>query len=74
MYSRQLEGVELPTRTAIGRDPQTGQFLTHEFKEYPEGFCRALAEAVLDMIKKRHREVQHSYYRFHFFACWNYCL
>ena len=50
MYSRQLEGVELPTRTAIGRDPQTGQFLTHEFKEYPEGFCRALAEAVLDMI------------------------
>ena len=48
MFLRQAPGATLPDKTAIGRDPVTGQFLTHQYKEYPEQFCLAIAESILD--------------------------
>ena len=44
-----------PQSAAIGVDPQTKQFRTAAFKEYPARLCQGFAKAVLSQIDHQHR-------------------
>ena len=50
MYARSTPGAQRPQTVVIGKDESTGQFRTHDYKEYPTGFCAALAGAIVDRL------------------------
>ena len=49
----ELPGLERPTATLQGVDPESGQFRTAKAKEYPSGLCRALVVATLSGLRRR---------------------
>ena len=54
MYSRQDSNAKKPDQVAIGIG-ENGKFRTSAHKEYPTGFCNALAGTILDELYRCHR-------------------